>query len=113
MLETEQLIELEILAREELERLERKASAAGDSTAAVSPDKSIGRLSRLDAMQMQEVAKEAERQRGMRMHELREALRRMDLGEYGLCSACGEWIDYARLEARPELRQCSRCALRS
>lgn len=110
MLETEQLIELEILAGEELERLEREETAAADSLAAVAPDKAIGRLSRLDAMQMQEMAREAQRQRGARMHELREAMRRMDVGEYGICAACGEWIDYPRLEARPEIRRCGACA---
>ena len=110
VLETEQLIELELLAREELDRLEREEVEARESTEAVAPDKAIGRLSRLDAMQMQEVAKEAQRQREIRRHELRQALRRMDLGEYGICSACGVWIDYPRLEARPEIRQCGSCA---
>ena len=111
MLNTEQLIELEILAGDELQRLEEEERAATDSLAAVSPDKAIGRLSRLDAIQMQEVAKESQRQRGMRMHQLREALRRMDSGAYGVCTACGEWIDYPRLEARPELLMCAKCAL--
>jgi DnaK suppressor protein len=112
MLETEQLIELEILAGEELDRLEREELAAADSLAAVAPDKAIGRLSRLDAMQMQEVAKEAQRQRGQRMHQLREAMRRMDTGEYGICTACSEWIDYQRLEARPEILMCGSCTPR-
>lgn len=111
MLETEQLIELEILAGEELERLLEEERGAAESLAAVSPDKAIGRLSRLDAMQMQEVAKEAQRQRATRIHQLREALKRMDMGEYGLCSACGEWIDFVRLEARPEILMCGGCAL--
>lgn len=109
MLETEQLIDLEILAGEELERLAAEDREAADSLEAVSPDKAIGRLSRLDAMQMQEVAKEAARQRGMRMHRLREALRRMDAGEYGLCSACGELIDFERLQTCPETLKCSAC----
>lgn len=109
MLETEQLIELEILASEELERLQAEDVAAAESLEAVAPDKAIGRLSRLDSMQMQEVAKEAARQRGIRIHRLRDALKRMDLGGYGLCSACGEWIDFARLNARPEILKCSDC----
>ena len=109
MLETEQLIELEILAGDELLRLEAEELAAVDSLAAVAPDNAIGRLSRLDAMQMQEVAKEGQRQRAQRIHHLREALRRMDSGEYGICTACGEWIDYPRLEARPEILMCGSC----
>ncbi|MEP4076224.1 TraR/DksA C4-type zinc finger protein [Haloferula sp.] len=110
MLETDQLIDLEILAGDELKRLEVEELEAADSLETVSPDKSIGRLSRLDAMQMQEVAKEAARQRGARIHLLREALKKMDTGEYGICTACGEWIEYSRLAARPETLQCGQCA---
>lgn len=109
MLETDDLIDLEILAGEELARLEAEQEADTSSRETVAPDKSIGRLSRLDAMQMQEVAKEAARQRGKRIHQLREALKRMDLGEYGLCSACGAWIELERLKARPEILQCGDC----
>ncbi|MGB1129141.1 MAG: TraR/DksA family transcriptional regulator [Haloferula sp.] len=110
MLETDDLIDLEILAGEELARLEAEQDKDASSREAVSPDKAIGRLSRLDAMQMQEVAKEAARQREVRIHRLREALRKMDLGEYGLCTACGEWIELERLKARPEILQCGNCA---
>ncbi|MGD7653802.1 MAG: TraR/DksA family transcriptional regulator [Verrucomicrobiales bacterium] len=107
MLETEQLIELEILAGEELERLEEEEVKAADSLQAVSPDNAIGRLSRLDSMQMQEIARVAQRQRQQRIEQLRDALQRMDAGEYGMC---GKWIEYARLEARPEIRMCGDCA---
>jgi RNA polymerase-binding transcription factor DksA len=45
----------------------------------------------------------------MRIHCLREALRRMDLGDYGIRSACREWISRDRLRARPEILKCSGC----
>lgn len=41
MLATDQLIELEILAGEELKRLEEEERTAADSLAAVSPDQAI------------------------------------------------------------------------
>jgi DnaK suppressor protein len=109
MLETDDLIDLEILAGEELARLEGEHDIDASSREAVSPDQAIGRLSRLDAMQMQEVAKEAARQREIRIHRLRDALRKMDLGEFGLCTACGEWIELERLRAQPEILQCGAC----
>jgi len=37
----------------------------------------------------------------------------MDSGEYGICTACGEWIDYPRLEARPEILMCGSCVPKS
>lgn len=40
----------------------------------------------------------------------RRALARLDAGIYGLCTACGEPIPLARLEALPAAEQCIRCA---
>lgn len=110
MLEVDELIELEIWAREELERLRAEAGKEEFDPAAVAVDVAIGRLSRLDSMQMEEVKKAASRQRNERIHLLQEALRRMDDGSYGLCEGCGEWISYARLEQRPEANLCRTCA---
>lgn len=38
-----------------------------------------------------------------------EALRRMDAGSYGACTSCGELIDRARIEARPQSTLCLDC----
>lgn len=38
------------------------------------------------------------------------ALRRMDSGEYGLCTECGEQIDEKRIAAHPYASQCIDCA---
>jgi len=45
----------------------------------------------------------------LRAHAIRLALERMDAGEYGLCSGCGEPIDPARLEAIPWADLCRDC----
>ena len=110
MLTVDQLIDLEIRAQEELERLQKASEESESEREVVSPDKAIGRLSRLDAMQMQEVAKDADRRREQRILELEAALRQMDEGEYGQCEACGQWIAFARLEAQPEAKRCANCA---
>ena len=110
MLSVDELIELEIRAREELERLREEASNEEVDPQAVAVDVAIGRLSRLDSMQMEEVRKDATRRRNQRIHELQEALRKMDDGSYGVCNGCGEWIPYQRLEQRPEALLCGSCA---
>jgi len=43
------------------------------------------------------------------MAKIQEALRRLDEGEYGICEACGEKIDVARLKARPVTTLCIDC----
>lgn len=110
MLTVEEQIELEIRARKDLEDLREKATSEEVDPQAVAVDVAIGRLSRLDSMQMEEVRKDATRRRNQRIHELQQALRRMDEGDYGVCASCQEWISYARLEQKPEADLCGDCA---
>ena len=110
VLSVDEQIELEVIARDELERLRAEAGSEEVDPQAVAVDVAIGRLSRLDSMQMEEVRKDATRRRNLRIHELQEALRRMDEGSYGTCEGCGDWIPYARLEQRPEASLCGGCA---
>ena len=37
------------------------------------------------------------------------ALTRLDIGTYGVCTACGETIDERRLEVRPDSERCGPC----
>ena len=110
MLSVDEQIELEVRAREELERLRAEASEEEVDPQAVAVDVAIGRLSRLDSMQMEEVRKDAARRRNQRIHKLQEALKMMDEGTYGICGGCGEAIDYKRLEQMPEAALCGNCA---
>lgn len=110
MLTIDEQIELEIRARKELEDLRREADNEEIDPQAVAVDVAIGRLSRLDSMQMEEVRKDAARRRNQRIHEIQQALRRMDEGEYGICESCQDWISYARLEQKPEADLCEKCA---
>ncbi len=110
MLTTDQLIELEIIARDELARLQTEGEEAKADAGVVAPDNAIGRLSRLDSMQMQEMALEAQRRRDARIRQLREALERMDAGTFGTCAGCNQTIDYERLTVYPEASICGDCS---
>ena len=110
MLSVDELIELEVRTRELLDRLREEATSEEADPQAVAVDVAIGRLSRLDSMQMEEVRKDATRRRNLRIHQLQEALKKMDEGTYGLCEGCGEWIAYQRLEQMPEAVLCGDCA---
>jgi len=62
---------------------------------------SVGRLSRMDAMQRQAMAQETERRRRVEIQKIEVALKRMDEGEYGYCIKTGEEIPLQRLELDP------------
>lgn len=70
----------------------------------------VGRLSRMDAMQAQEMAQETARRRQRQLAEVDGALRRIESGDYGHCYSCGEEIDIRRLDVDPAITRCIKCA---
>jgi DnaK suppressor protein len=69
----------------------------------------IGRLTRMDAMQMQAMAQMNQRQLGIRLQQISVALAAIEQGTYGICRHCKEPISIARLTALPEAPFCMDC----
>lgn len=57
----------------------------------------MGRLSRMDALQVQAMAQAVERRRGQELGRIKATLGRIDDGEFGYCVTCGEQIAPKRL----------------
>lgn len=74
---------------------------------------SVGRLSRMDAMQGQAMSKESGRRRTASLQKIAAALRRMESGDYGYCLTCEEDIALQRLEFDPATTLCIDCARKS
>ena len=94
-------------------RLELQAldKAAKDAQAPVELDQqSVGRLSRMDAMQQQEMAQAEGRRRQNDITRIDAALKRIEEDEYGWCASCGEPIARKRLEIDPMAHLCIGCA---
>ena len=70
----------------------------------------VGRLSRMDAMQSQQMALETARRRQSQILQIDSALRRIESGEYGYCLECDEEIDIRRLSINPANTHCIKCA---
>ena len=71
---------------------------------------SVGRLSRMDALQGQAMSQEMERRRKIELQRITSALCRMESGDYGHCVSCDEAIAMKRLELNPAVPLCIRCA---
>ncbi|MEE2566536.1 TraR/DksA family transcriptional regulator [Hyphobacterium marinum] len=71
---------------------------------------SVGRLSRLDSMQVQAMAKAADARRAQEIRRIDAALARLEAGEYGWCVECGEAISEKRLATDPAAPRCADCA---
>lgn len=95
---------------DEIEALKAEGRAAAVSRRTVELDQqSVGRLSRMDALQMQAMAQGQQRRREARVAALNAALRRIELGEWGYCDDCGEEIEPRRLDADPAIARCLSC----
>ena len=102
-------------ARSELEALREQVIAAAEQGAeAAQPveldQQRVGRLSRMDALQGQEMARAAERRRVIELRKIDAALARIDAGDYGWCARCGEEIADKRLRLDPAVPVCIDCA---
>ena len=93
-----------------INELESILSTNSEDTKPIEPDVSIGRLSRLDSMQMQQMALEQKRRQEAELQKLQEALKRIEDNSYGTCMVCRQPIMVARLEAQPEAILCVNCA---
>ena len=83
--------------------------AGADGAKPVDVDEPIGRISRGDAMQQQQMARATKQKNQLRLQQCEVALKAADNGEYGYCKLCEEPVGYKRLKARPETPFCLTC----
>lgn len=96
---------------EEWESLRGVSDAASDERRPVELDQQmVGRLSRMDAMQVQAMAQAVESRRQGRLRRIEAALRRLDEGEFGYCLECGYEIPARRLAIDSTFSHCADCA---
>lgn len=106
---------------EELKRFHDELVAAKEAAEAVLRQKAksdspiersgsaIGRLSRMDAIQVQAMQEMGHRQLEVRLKQIEQALAAIEQGKYGICRGCKEPIGTKRLEAVPEAPFCVDC----
>lgn len=85
-------------------------SRDASSATVVLDQSSVGRLSRMDALQQQAMAQDTRRRAELDLRRIAAALQRCEDGSYGYCSDCAETIDPRRLELDPALTLCIHCA---
>ena len=98
------------LAAEAAELRAQGAASREDRAPVTLDQQSVGRLSRMDALQVQEMAKASEARRQARLRQIQAALQRLDDGEFGECLTCGEAIGAKRIKLDPAVPTCIACA---
>lgn len=87
---------------------EDASGQAGQKTVELD-QQAVGRLSRMDALQNQAMAQATARRRMVERQRIMAALDRLDSGEYGYCTECGDEIAPARLATDPAIPRCAAC----
>jgi DnaK suppressor protein len=94
-----------------LSELEKSHAATEESRAPVALDQTTqGRLSRMDALQVQAMALETDRRRKIEIKRVEAAILRMENDEFGYCASCGDEIEVKRLDNDPACPNCISCA---
>ena len=93
------------------ETLQEQLHGADERSGTVHLDQTaVGRISRIDAIQQQQMALAEKRRGALQAKQVDRALKAMDEGSYGECARCGELIARRRLAVRPEAPFCMTCA---
>ena len=111
MITDDEMAALRVRLAAHVAEIDALADASADSRKPVELDQqSVGRLSRMDAMQVQAMALAAAERRLQERKRVAAAIARIDDGSYGDCLRCGEAITDARLRADPTTPLCLDCA---
>lgn len=94
--------------REDLLRLE---AISDESRRPVELDQqSVGRLSRMDAIQQRAMALASQQRRRNEVQKIGATLKRINDGDFGWCAICGEAIPRARLAVDQTATHCVGCS---
>jgi len=81
-------------------------------TQPVKPENSLGRISRMDAIQNKSVMELNLRNKKKKLSQLKIALSKLSHPDYGICDTCKNVIQEGRLIYMPESTKCIHCASR-
>ena len=105
-----QITELVKLLNQQKLDLQRLLENSQKNSAPVTLDQqSVGRVSRIDAIQQQQMAVANRDQDSVILKQINASLVRAENHEYGFCLECGEPIACARLQVQPYAENCVSC----
>ncbi len=93
-----------------IEQLELEIASLEESAAPVAPENSIGRISRMDAINNKSVIEASLRNRKRKLSKLHLSLTKIRQPGFGICVSCKKNINPKRLMLLPESDKCVRCA---
>lgn len=96
----------------EKEKIEDEINTLEDKTQPISPENSLGRISRMDAINNKGVAEFALREAQRRLNAVNSWLSKYETDAFGKCARCKNEIPFKRLLFMPHSLKCMHCANR-
>ena len=106
----EQKKQIEEKLNNEVEDTKTKITKYKELSQPIAPENSIGRVSRMDAINNKSVVEAALREAEEKLLKLLEIQKKFTLKDFGLCIKCKKEIPFGRLIFRPESQLCVYCA---
>ena len=110
MLTQEEKIDIQERINNKMSDLKERIEEYKELTKPIPPSESIGRVSRMDAINNRSVNEAALRQLTKQVQGLENALKRLGEDKFGRCISCGEIIPIARIIIMPGAIRCVRCS---
>ncbi len=108
----EEKAEFKIKLLKTIETTQQQIDQLVEDTKPIAPENSLGRITRMDAINNKSVAEATLRTTRRKMDKLQNALKKIDEKDFGKCIKCKGPIPIQRLMYMPESNNCVRCASR-
>lgn len=102
--------EIILMIEEQIYSYKKEIEELTELTKPISLDASIGRVSRMDAINNKAINDLALRDKKSTLQKLERAKERGEKRELGTCLKCGEEIPFGRLKIMPYTTRCVKCA---
>lgn len=106
---TQELKELSTIIDEQMKNLRVEIAELEELTKPIPLDSSIGRISRMDAINNKTINDAALRDKKKLLIRLERTIDRMDNSDFGKCLKCGSDIQFGRLRIMPHTTRCVNC----
>lgn len=97
------------LIGKKMEQLNAEIEELEEITKPIPLDASIGRISRMDAINNKSINEASLRDKKKVYQRLERALERSKSKDFGICQKCGKEIPFGRLEYMPHTTRCVQC----
>ena len=106
----DQINKIKLQIQSEIKETEKKIASYTELCKPIAPENSIGRVSRMDAINNKSVVEAALREAKQKIQQLKIMQAKTDEKNFGTCVKCNNTIPFMRLIIRPHSKYCVNCA---